>query len=98
MPTLKKIYLSDRADAEFVSIVDGYHEIQPTLGGRFYRDVLKYLTRIRQFPKAHPRFNEHYRYLIMQNFPYFIIYTEFEEQIIVDAIVNASQDRKDMMP
>jgi plasmid stabilization system protein ParE len=90
---LKKIILSDRAEAELEDAVGGYHQINPNLGARFYRTVLADLFRIRQFPKAQPEFDARHRYLVMRQFPYLLIYRETIEYIAVEAIAYARQNR-----
>lgn len=97
MDTWKKLSLSDKAEGDFVSIVSAYQTVRPSLGARFYREVIDSLEQIRQFPKGHPPFHDHYRYLIMRNFPYFLIYLELQDKIIVDAIAHAHQKRDNML-
>lgn len=94
---MKKIVLSDRAEEELESAVEAYLNISVTLGTRFYRNVMADLTRIQQFPNAQPQFDSRHRYLIMRHFPYFLIYHETRDSIAVEAVVNAYQDREEMM-
>ena len=97
MPSLKKIHLSDKAEADFIAAAAAYLHIQESLSARFYRDVIRYLGQIQQFPKAQPMFNKRYRYLVMQDFPYFLIYLERDDDIVVDAIAHAHMERNSML-
>ncbi len=97
MPFLKKIQLSDKAEADFIAATAAYLQIHESISARFYRDVIRCLEQIQQYPQARPMFNERYRYLIMQDFPYFLIYIERDEDIVVDAIAHAHMDRGNML-
>jgi plasmid stabilization system protein ParE len=94
---LKKIVLSDRAEEELESAVEAYLNISVRLGKRFYRNVMADLTRIQQFPDAQPQFDARHRYMIMRDFPYFLIYHETQDFIAVEAVANAYQDRGEMI-
>lgn len=94
---MKKILLSDKAEEELELAVNTYLSISAQLGTRFYRNVMADLTRIQQFPKAQPLFDFRHRYLIMRHFPYFLIYHETKDSIVVEAVAHAFQDRDTML-
>ena len=90
---MKKIFLSDTAEAEFVNAVEYYTEISASLGSTFYRHIMSALMQIQQFPDGHPQYNESYRYLILKKFPYLIIYRNEQDFVLVEAVANAYRNR-----
>ncbi len=42
-------------------------------------------------------FDKRYRYLVMEDFPYFLIYLERDDDIVVDAIAHAHMERNSML-
>jgi len=78
------------AQVEFEEAVTHYESEQNGLGDRFRSEVLRSISRIRQFPTAYQTFSSNTRRCLIAKFPYGIIYNYSPEQdgIVIVAIAH----------
>ena len=78
------------AQIEFEDAVTHYESEQKGLGGRFRTEVLRSVSRIRQFPTVYQAFSHNTRRCLTSKFPYGIIYHYSPEQdeIVIVAIAH----------
>ncbi|MCA1743782.1 MAG: type II toxin-antitoxin system RelE/ParE family toxin [Desulfonatronovibrio sp.] len=71
----------------------GYYESQSDgLGADFLNEYEKTISRICKFPQAWIRLNPHLRRCLMRRFPYAVLYTVMEKEIVVTAIADLRMD------
>jgi len=78
------------AQVEFKEAVTHYELEQNGLGDRFRREVLRSISRIRQFPAAYQTFSLNTRRCLISKFPYGIIYhySPERDEIVIVAIAH----------
>ncbi|MEX0845552.1 MAG: type II toxin-antitoxin system RelE/ParE family toxin [Balneolaceae bacterium] len=82
---MSKITLEIRSQAEdeFYDIVDYYREIDVSLADEFIAEFELFLEKILEFPQAgHPYLNQTKR-VILDRFPYSLIYKIYRDEIVV---------------
>lgn len=84
---MKLIFLEE-AELELDDAIDYYNLEKPGLGDDFLLEVLSSLHRINQFPEAWHPLSENTRRCQTRRFPYGIIYTVFDDCILIVAISN----------
>ncbi|MEM1156526.1 MAG: type II toxin-antitoxin system RelE/ParE family toxin [Pseudomonadota bacterium] len=78
------------AQIEFEAAESHYESEQAGLGARFRSEVLRSISRIRQFPTAYHSFSPNTRRCLISKFPYGIIYhyTPEQDEIVILAIAH----------
>jgi hypothetical protein len=72
-----------------------YYESQSQdLGSRFYQDVLLQFEKLKVKPQYYKFYVEDFRRILLEKFPYLVIYKVIEEQVIIYAIVFSGRDPK----
>lgn len=85
-----EVKLLKLAQVEFEEAVTYYESEQIGLGGRFRIEVLRSVSRIRQFPVAYQLFSPGTRRCLIAKFPYGIIYhySPKQDEIVIVAIAH----------
>ena len=84
---MKLIFLEE-AEQELDDAIDYYNLEKPGLGDDFLLEILSSLHRINQFPEAWQPLSENTRRCQTRRFPYGIIYSAFDDCILIVAISN----------
>ncbi len=84
---MKLIFLEE-AELELGDAIDYYNLEKSGLGDDFLKEVLSSLHRMQQFPDAWHPLSENTRRCQTRRFPYGIIYTIFDDSILIIAISN----------
>jgi plasmid stabilization system protein ParE len=83
---LKKLPFLPEAEEELLKAVDWYESEVPGLGGEFLAEVVKALERIAIFPEHGSPHLENTRRVVLQRFPYDVVYALPPEGSLVVAI------------
>lgn len=83
-----KIVFSEAAKIEFEEAINYYNEKSPELGTRFENEVKKTISRILSFVDSYPKFSANTRRALTDRFPYGIIYSYTQDEIIVIAVMH----------
>lgn len=75
--------LDDAAEAEFYNIVDYYKRLEPSLASDFIVEFDRVVQRLLEFPKAGSSYLYGTRRIILQRFPYAIVYKIYRDEVIV---------------
>ncbi len=88
--------LSVRAAQEIAESWKWYEERQQSLGDKFVKDVLHRLHQIEQFPERYPCRYKTYHEVMIENFPYKIIYkiSKKKKLIQIISVFHASRNPK----
>jgi plasmid stabilization system protein ParE len=81
------------ARAEYAAAVDWYAEQNLAAAERFVVEIDAAIDAIRRNPDLFPRWNEEYRFCILNKFPYFIAYRQAKELVVIVAVRHSSQDQ-----
>ena len=81
-----------QAKLEFDEIVLYYHNERPYLAKLFIVEINKGLDLLERYPESGTQFWEDYRRIMIQTFPYFIVYRVSGDEMVVTAF--AHQHRK----
>lgn len=85
-----EVKLLELAKVEFDDAVSYYESERPGLGEALRLEVLRAISRIRQFPTAYQEFSYGTRRCLISRFPYGIVYhvSEADNQILIVAIAH----------
>ncbi|MBP7553648.1 MAG: type II toxin-antitoxin system RelE/ParE family toxin [Spirochaetes bacterium] len=73
---------------EIESSIDYYNELQDGLGFKFYYELLRSIDLIKEYPKTWPIYYKKTRRILVNNFPYALIYLVTENKIVILAAMN----------
>ena len=76
------------AETEFNQAIDYYEAISPALGYDFAQEIHQTIQRITHFPNAWPVVKGQIRRSLVKRFPYGILYTEYQGQLLIIAVMN----------
>jgi hypothetical protein len=80
------------ARREFVEVYEHYEACREGLGRDFYFEVHHAISRIRQFPKRWPVIEGEVRRGLIRRFPYGVVYTIEQDDIVVVAVGHLHRD------
>lgn len=83
-----KINFLEEAEIELDNAVEYYESEAPGLGNQFLQEVLNSLNRIANFPEAWHPLSENTRRCQTARFPYGLIYSIMENEIIIISVSN----------
>jgi plasmid stabilization system protein ParE len=83
-----QIVLSPGADADIISVVRWYLNIDPNLALRFLGENTNMLLRITRMPYAFPLWADASRRAVLDRFPYSIYYSVEMNIVTVDAVIH----------
>jgi plasmid stabilization system protein ParE len=76
------------AEEELFDAIDYYQSLAPNLGESFAQEVYKTIQRILDFPMAWPEVRPTIRRCLLNRYPYSILYTIKNDQVVVLAVMN----------
>ncbi len=79
------------AEAELNRAVEYYEEKEAGLGLDFAREVYQSIQRARSFPEAWPVLSGEVRRILVNRFPYGVLYVPEEDKIFIIAVMNLNQ-------
>jgi len=85
---MKTIRIIEAAELELNDASEYYESQAKGLGFLFLHEVEKTLERIAESPSAWTSISEHVRRRIVKRFPFGILFSELEEEIVVIAVMN----------
>lgn len=78
-----KVEFLSVAESEIAEAIQYYNERQPGLGHDFYYEFKVALNRLVSFPNAWPIFADPIRRILLQKFPYGVLYKVGESKTII---------------
>jgi plasmid stabilization system protein ParE len=91
MPTTD-LDLLEIAKSEFRDAVRWYRSESPSVARRFALEVKAAIASIGSHPRRHPRWDDRYRFLLLNKFPYYVAYRIEPRAIVVVAVFHTSRD------
>ncbi|HBA26096.1 MAG TPA: type II toxin-antitoxin system RelE/ParE family toxin [Nitrospinae bacterium] len=88
---MKKIIIHEDAEKELWHATDYYEDKVVGLGLDFENEIQKALISIQENPKRYIETEYRVRKYLLQKFPYFVYYIEFEEYIWIVAFAHTSR-------
>ncbi|MEO8233527.1 MAG: type II toxin-antitoxin system RelE/ParE family toxin [Ignavibacteriota bacterium] len=76
------------AFVEYKSGIEYYNTLQIGLGDKFIKEVDQYIEIIKLFPQSFPVYVVNTRKVVLNTFPYNIIYSIVEDEILIHAIAH----------
>ncbi len=83
-----KIEFLQEAEKDLHLAILHYNKKQKNLGFEFSNEVGRTITRIKEFPEAWQKLSKRTRRCLTNRFPYGIIFKNFENKIIIIAIMH----------
>lgn len=87
-----RVLVSLAADADIDAAKQWYESQRSGLGQRFVTSVEDALRRIQRFPEAYGSIFGEARHVIMRSFPYILVYTYENEEVVVHAVYHSGRD------
>jgi plasmid stabilization system protein ParE len=81
------------ARSEFRAAFHWYRDRSPHAGRRFALEVKSSIAAIRQHPERFARWDDAYRFRMLDRFPYYVAYRHTSELVVIVAIRHAAQDQ-----
>ena len=88
---MRRVIVTNRADAEFMHAVRRYNKKVPGLGDRFRVTILKAFDRVAQSPDF-PLLSGEVRRAVVQIFPFVIHFILEENQVVVLSVFHTSRN------
>jgi plasmid stabilization system protein ParE len=70
-----------------------YRERSARTAKRFAVEVKSAITAIGQDPNQYPRWDDTYRFYMLNRFPYYVAYRQTPESVVIVAVRHAAQDQ-----
>ncbi len=86
-----KILFLRPAEVELKSAIDYYNRQRPGLGYEFAAEVKRTVGRIKAHPDAWHRLSENTRRCRLNRFPYALIYSHSEDELVILAVMHMSR-------
>ncbi|MEJ2540511.1 MAG: type II toxin-antitoxin system RelE/ParE family toxin [Gemmatimonadota bacterium] len=91
----RRLIFRDEAEFEVDEAAGWYGEQSPGLGLEFLRSVEAAIAAIRRHPEQFPMIYRQARRAILRRFPYSVLFTSFDEQVVVLAVFHFRRDPAD---
>jgi len=75
--------LDDAAEKEFYSVIDYYKQFDKSLSSDFIQEFERAVERLRKLPDAGSPYLHNTKLVILQRFPYAIVYKIYRDEVIV---------------
>jgi plasmid stabilization system protein ParE len=89
---MRRVIVTNRADAEFMRAVHHYNKKVPGLGDRFRVTLLNTFDGIAERPESFLRFTGEIRRAVVKVFPFVIHFLAEEEKIVVLSVLHSSRN------
>ena len=90
------IKLLPEAENDLYEALDYYKEIDISLKNNFINDLDNTFDKILKFPNLYPFETKTSQKILMNKFPYIILYEKYNEIIMILAIFHTKRDPKDL--
>lgn len=87
-----KVSFYPEARDELFEAISYYEQCQKGLGKEFAKEVYATIQRIIQFPEAWSKMSENTRRCLVNRFPYGLIYSILENEIIILAVMQLNRE------
>lgn len=91
---MSEYYILPAVRIEYGEAVDWYLRKSKRAADRFVGEIETAIDAIRRHPQRFARWDETYRFYLLDKFPYFLAYRETAEAIVIVTIRHSSQDQK----
>jgi plasmid stabilization system protein ParE len=81
------------ASLEYEKAIDWYLEKSAHVASRFVAEVETAIELIRKYPERYPRWDDQYRFYLLDRVPYYVAYRHTSELVVIVAIRHAAQDQ-----
>src|ERR1700744_1146386 len=71
-----------------------YNEQQPGLGDLFLNELESCLDKLESWPLAYSKIKKNYRQLVLQTFPYVIVFEIIKKEVVVYSVFHTSLNPK----
>ena len=88
---MTRVRFVEEAETELLHEVQYYAQVQAHEAAKFRKAVEKAVARLLNFPKAGPPYLAKTRRMFVQGYPFFLVYREEPDEIVVYAVVNESR-------
>jgi plasmid stabilization system protein ParE len=79
------------ADEEYIATALWYLAISVRVTIRFVQTIDNAILKIRTMPQAYPRYDRRHRAFVVKRFPYYIVYREEADGVIIVAVAHNSR-------
>ncbi len=86
-----KVFFHPEAEEEFYEAIEYYETCKQGLGLDFAKEIYSTIERIVNFPRAWSKLTKDIRRCLVNRFPFGVIYTIQENQIIILAIMHLNK-------
>lgn len=90
------VKLHPLAEGDLKEASDYYFDIDVNLETKFMTDLESTFNRILKFPNLYPYETKTSQKILMELFPYIILYEQLEDMIMIFAIFHTSRDDKEL--
>lgn len=90
------IKLHPLAEEDLKEALDYYFDIDKKFETKFIMDLESTYERILKFPNLYPYETKTSQKILMELFPYIVLYEQYEEIIMIFAIFHTSRDDKEL--
>jgi len=80
------------AELEFLLAIDFYEDKEAGLGRDFALEIYSTVERILTYPDAWPVIEEDIRRSLVKRFPFGVLYSKLEEEIVIVAIMHLNRE------
>jgi len=80
------------AELEFVDAINYYEKKEKNLGYDFSLEIYSTIERILAHPSAWPILEDDIRRSLVNRFPYGVLYTQMDKEIIIIAVMHLNRD------
>lgn len=87
----KQLRIRSEAGEEIHSAFEWYYQRSPEAAGEFLAEITTSLAQIVSHPQLYPPYTDTTRRRILTGFPYFMIFQEKEEMILIIAVAHAKR-------
>ena len=88
------IKVRDEAEDDFKEAFDWYELAKEDLGKRFILLVRDYINNLKSYPEQHQIIHKNKRGVYIKDFPYQIIYSIFENDVVIFSVFHTKRNPK----
>ena len=89
---MRRVIVTNRADAEFMRAIQRYNEKVPGLGDRFRLTIFSAFDQIAGRPESFPRITGEIRRAVIQVFPFVVHFQVEGDQIVILSVFHTSRN------
>jgi len=83
------------AQSEYASAANWYAEQSVIAADRFATEIETAIDAIRKNPTQYARWDDRYRFCLLDKFPYYVAYRRESHKVVIVAVVHTSRDSAD---